>query len=504
MRPVMQAVLAVLVSAMPALAAGDERPRDVFARIDEIDRASLVMTVETGIVPPALGRAIAKALDQVAVDAAQPGAARPDDYLKIEPLITAIAGPDASRMHAGRSRQDIIPTVLKLEERDRLLALAAALDAARASLLDVAAREARTVIPAYTNGVQAQPTTLGHYLLGYAAAMARASDRLHEVWARTNLSPLGAAALGTSSFPVDRRRLAALLGFDAPVENSYDAGQLAPMDLGLELTGAAANLATTAGSFAQDLYAQYHQTRPWILLREGALTGPSSIMPQKRNPVALYSLRMRASDVVGGAMAFTVMAHNVDSGMPDYKRNQMIPPAQTLAAATEMCKRWKAVLDGLVVDRARAADEVAADYSTTTELADTLQREADVPFRLGHHFASELVTYGRSHDLRPADLPFDEVKRIYAEAAAAPGLPQDMPKALPLTEARFREALSATGMIAAAKGLGGPQEAEVTRMLGAARDKLADDRAWHAAKREGIAAARAGLDRAFAALAASP
>ncbi len=147
--------------------------------------------------------------------------------------------------------------------------------------------------------------------------------------------------------------------------------------------------------------------------------------------MALYSLRMKASDVVGGAMAFTLMAHNVDSGMPDYKRNQSSRPQRTLAVATEMCRRWASVLDGLVVDRERAADEVAADYSTTTELADTLQREADVPFRLGHHFASELVTYGRSHGLRPADLPFDEVQRIYAEAAAAPGLPQDMPRPCP-------------------------------------------------------------------------
>lgn len=500
MRRLLTSMVAVLAMGASARADGD----DAFARIGEINRASLVMTVETGIVPRALGRTIAQALDTVQANAAEPHASRPDDYLRIEPLITAIAGPDATRMHAGRSRQDIIPTVLKLEQRDRLLDLAAALDDARASLLAVAEREAATVIPAYTNGVQAQPTTLGHYLLGYAAAMARDSDRLHEAWARVNRSPLGAAALGTSSFPVDRARLAALLGFDAPVENSYDAGQLAPMDLGLELTGLAANLATTAGSFSQDLYAQYHQTRPWILLREGALTGPSSIMPQKRNPVAIYTLRMKASDVVGGAMAFTIMAHNVDSGMPDYKRNQMIPPARTLAVAAEMCRRWVSVLDGLVVDRERAADEVAADYSTTTELADTLQREADVPFRLGHHFASELVTYGRSHNLRPADLPFDEVKRIYAEAAAGAGLPQDMPKDLPLSEARFRETLSATGMIAAAKGFGGPQPAEVARMLGVAKDKLAADRAWLSAKRDGLAKARAGLDAAFANLSTTP
>jgi argininosuccinate lyase len=349
----------------------------------------------------------------------------------------------------------------------------------------VAEREADTIIPAYTNGVQAQPTTLGHYLLGYAAALARDADRLRETWARLNLSPLGAAALGTSSFPVDRKRLADLLGFDAPVENSYDAGQLAPLDMGLEVTGLAANLATTAGSFAQDLYAQYHQTRPWILLREGALTGPSSIMPQKRNPVALYGLRMKASDVVGAAQAFVIMAHNVDSGMPDYKRNQAEPPGRTLAEAAEMCRRWTRVLDGLVVDRARAADEVAADYATTTELADTLQREADVPFRLGHHFASELVSYGRSHDLRPADLPFPEVQRIYAEAAAGSGLKPD----LPLDEARFRAALSARGMIDAARGLGGPQPA---------------DRSWLESRRKDLAAARARLDTAFAALIREP
>ncbi|MCB4801054.1 argininosuccinate lyase [Methylobacterium brachiatum] len=489
MRRRLIATLVALLTPATTLAAS----QDTFARIDAIDRASLVMTVEAGIVPRDLGARIARALDQVAAEAAKPGAERPDDYLRIEPLITAIAGPDATRMHSGRSRQDIIPTVLKLDQRDRLLDLAEALDKTRAALLAVAEREADTIVPAYTNGVQAQPTTLGHYLLGYAGALARDADRLRESWARVNLSPLGAAALGTSSFPVDRARLAGLLGFDAPVENSYDAGQLAPMDLGLELTDLSANLATTAGSFAQDLYAQYHQTRPWILLREGALTGPSSIMPQKRNPVALYSLRMKASDVVGAAQAFVIMAHNVESGMPDYKRNQAEPPGRTVSEAAETCRRWARVLDGLVIDRDRAADEVAADYSTTTELADTLQREADVPFRLGHHFASELVSYGRSHDLRPADLPFAEVKRIYAEAAAGSGLTPD----LPLDEARFRAALSARGMIEAAKGLGGPQPAEVRRMLASARTRLDADRTWLADRRSALAAASGRLDAAF-------
>ena len=486
--------------ALPAPVAALAEPQDTFARLDAINRASLVMDVETGIVPPALGATIARALDRVAAESAKPGAERPDDYLQIEPLIVAVAGPDATRMHSGRSRQDIIPTVLKLDQRDRLLDLAEALGGTRAALLAVAEREADTIVPAYTNGVQAQPSTFGHVLLGYAGALARDADRLRDAWARLNLSPLGAAALGTSSFPVDRARLATLLGFDAPVENSYDAGQLAPLDMGLELTALAASFATTAGSFAQDLYAQYHQPRPWILLREGALTGPSSIMPQKRNPVALYALRMKASDVVGAAQAFVIMAHNVESGMPDYKRNQAEPPGRTLTDAAEAARRWTRVLEGLVIDRTRAADEVAADYATTTELADTLQREADVPFRLGHHFASELVSYGRSHDLRPADLPFSEVQRIYAEAAAGSGLKPD----LPLDEPRFRAALSARGMIDAAKGLGGPQPAEVQRMLSTARVRLDADRAWVGGRRAALATARKRRDDAFAALTREP
>ena len=468
-------------------------PRDTFFWLGELNKASLVMTVETGIVPPALGAKIAHAVAQVLQNGNKPGAARPSDYLQLEPLIVALAGPDATRMHSGRSRQDIIPTILKLEQRDRLLDFIDALNGARAKFIELAAKNAEVIVPAYTNGVQAQPTTWGHYLLGYQEAFTRDVDRAHEAWSRLNLSPLGAAALGTSSFPVDRNRLAILLGFDAPVQNSYDAGQLAPMDTGIELTSIAANFATTTGSFAQDIYAQYHQTSPWIFLQEGALTGPSSIMPQKRNPVALYTLRMHASETVGAAEAFLIMSHNVDSGMPDYKRGQLLSPASTLGLAKGTADQLQGVLAGLVIDAERAAAEVDADYSTTTELADTLQREADIPFRLGHHFASELVTFGRSNHLKPADIPFNEIRQIYADSAKAAGVDPN----LPLDEQTFRRALSARGMMKSAKGLGGPQPAEVARMLNVARERLDHDLMWSKQKREGVRAAEARLQYAF-------
>jgi argininosuccinate lyase len=159
----------------------------------------------------------------------------------------------------------------------------------------------------------------------------------------------------------------------------------------------------------------------------------------------------------------------------------------------------KTLLESLQVNPSRALQEVNAEYSTTTELADVLQREADVPFRVGHHFASELVTFGREKGLGPRDLKFADVTRIWAEA----GKKYDLKDAkFPLTEKRFRESLSAEGMIAAAKGLGGPQPAEVARMLAAQRRQLAADQAWLKATRDKLAKAQQDLDAAFKALAA--
>jgi len=147
-----------------------------------------------------------------------------------------------------------------------------------------------------------------------------------------------------------------------------------------------------------------------------------------------------------------------------------------------------------VLDEARAAAEVDADWSTTTELADTLEREADVPFRLGHHFASDLVTWGRAHGATPTTIPYEEAQRIYAEAARQTGQEQT---ALPLDPARFKAVLGARNMVDAAKGIGGPQPAELARMLKEAQASLAADRAWVAARRTAQAQSDAALDAAF-------
>ena len=483
-------VLAAALLVGPSDANAQEK-RDEFYWLGELNKAAAVMVVEQGIVPRPLGKPIADAVAQVIADASKQGARRSGDYLQVEQLIIAIAGPDGTRLHSGRSRQDINATRMRLFQRDQVLSTLRALNLAREALIGFASAHPDAIVPAYTVGVQAQPVSFGHYILAYTQALERDAVRLAQAFATVNRSPLGSAALGTSSFPVNRPRLAELMGFDGVIENSLDANQLSPIDTGVELVGVAASIALTVGAFVSDLEAQYRLTTPWLTLQEGELTGTSSIMPQKRNPVGINDVRIAASETLGIATTYLFKAHNVPHGVPDYKGND---PIQALARAADTLARLTAVVRQLNFNEERALEEVNADYATTTELADILQRDADVPFRVGHHFASELVTYGRGHGLRPSQIPFTVAQEVYAKAAAHFGRTETR---LPLDEASFRGALTPENMVRSSRGLGGPQPAEVRRMLEAQRKQLASDQGWIAEREAKLASASARLEEAF-------
>ena len=298
--------------------------------LDQINKASIVMLAETGIVPrPVAGRIAGGIAQLIARERGLPPQ-RSADYLDYEPRLTAITGPDASRLHTGRSRQDIASTIARMNLRDGLLKEIEALATVRENLVAVARRHMETIIPAYTHGVQAQPTTFAHYLHSLAAALGRQTERLREAYQRVNRNPLGAAALATSSFPLDRERLAVLLGFEGLIENAYDANHLAPVDSALEVAGALAVAAVQIGQFAQDIHAQYSEPTPWFILAPGELTGISSIMPQKRNPAALEQLRAQASIMLGEMQTVFLIAHNNRTGMFDYRRYDPVPSATPL------------------------------------------------------------------------------------------------------------------------------------------------------------------------------
>jgi argininosuccinate lyase len=445
--------------------------------LGQINKASVVMLAETGIVPADVASQIAAGVLSIDDD---PAAPQSGDYLEYEKRLVAAVGPQASLVHAGRSRQDIASQLSRMNLRDDLLNAHRALASARDAVVALAGEHRETIIPAYTHGVQAQPTTLAHYLLALSSGIGRQLERFVEAWTRLNRSTLGAAALSTSSFPVDRRRLAALLGFDGLIENAYDANHFAPVDSALDYANALSVCAVQIGQFAQDLHAQYAAPTPWLTLQAGDLMGVSSLMPQKRNPAALEQLRAQCSLLIADMQGPYLLAHNVRTGMFDYRAYDPLPTARPVTVFALL----ERVVRSLVVNREQARAEVDADYSTVTEIADKLMQRANVPFRIGHHFASVLTDYGRGQRKRLCEITWHEADDLYRQTNGT---------ALPLDEAAFAQCVDPAQMVFNRRGAGGPQLGEVDRMLAEESGAAAAALDWNRGTRARLAAAETEL-----------
>ena len=469
--------------------------RDAFYWYCRMDMATAVAAHKTGIITPDNAAQTAQAISAVIAAGDQPGADRPTDYLGVQAMLLQAGGPEASRMHSGRSRQCMLATLHRLFLRDRALAVLGQLHAVRAAMLRLGFEYAETLVPAYTNGVQAQPVTFGHLLSGYEAALQRSGQRLVEGYKRLNLSPLGAAALAASRFPVDRPELAALLGFDGCVENTFDAAQIAVVDVGVEMAQCAALIALSLGTFIQDVHAQFHHARNWLFIDDANLLSPSTLMPHKRNPVVLNRARLLGSQVLGAATTAALAGHNVCSGLTDYKR---FDAAQTLDLALSLMAEVLDVLRGLRLDPEAALAEIGAEYTTTSELAAALQDEANVPLAVGHRFASLLVDEARRKRTPLSAMPYERVAALYAQVVSEADTAA--PAAFPLSDGGFKTAVDPQTMVNGYRGLGGSAPAEVWRMLTAAQTALDQEAAWLQWTTDALATANRHLDAAFHAL----
>jgi len=468
-----------------------DQAEDQFFWVNKINKASAVMLTEEKILTPEMGQKIAKGASHAIAQAKQPGGKRPADVLQIEAIISEAIGADASLIHTGRSRQDMYATFRMAKLRIQLLDYADALNSLRERMLATAAQNINTIVPAYTNGVQAMPISYAHYLLAYDASFERDAQRVREVYKRLNRSAMGTEVLANSSWPLNRKRMAELLGFDDIIENSLDASQVSPSDIALEAIGIPASTSIRLGAMLGDIHTQYHQVRPWLLLDEGS-TYTSSAMPQKRNPGLIMRAREAASNVVGLAQTVIFRAHNVTTGMTDYKT-----PSSEIGffpQAVKMIAGMNAVMDALTINPKRSLEELEDDWTASVELAETLQRQHRVPFRVGHGFASSIVTFARANGIKPKDFPYSKAVELYAQTITKFKLPE--PK-LPLSEAVFRQALSPEHMVNTRVGIGGPQPAEVTRMLASAQTKLLADKGWVRKTRQNLTDADVKLDKAF-------
>ncbi|MGI4855882.1 MAG: argininosuccinate lyase, partial [Janthinobacterium lividum] len=282
------------------------------------------------------------------------------------------------------------------------------------------------------------------------------------------------------------------LGFSAIVDNAYDASQLSSVDEPVEVSAIVTSVALHGGSFIQDVMTQYAESRPWILLQEGGVnTYVSSAMPQKRNPGLLIRTRVEASTAITLAMGVIIQAHNLPPGMSDPKDAQT--NGAMVDSAINVLKGWNTVLDALVINPDRALEELNSDWTASQELADVLMRKYKLPFRVGHHFASNVVEYARQNDIKPLAFPYADAQRIYTQTVANTPYAGD----LPMSEAEFHATLDPVAIVNHRATVGGPQPAEMARMLKDARARLAQQNDWIQTRRGTIDGALAKLDRDF-------
>jgi argininosuccinate lyase len=355
-------------------------------------KAHVAMLAAQGIVTKADAKAISEGLDGILAEI-EAGTftftrSLEDIHLNIEARLTERIGAAGGRLHTGRSRNDQVATDIRLWVRDTVDDLDAMLADLQKALAEKAEQHAATVMPGFTHLQSAQPVTFGHHLLAYVEMVGRDRGRFSDARARLNESPLGAAALAGTSFPIDRHATAKALGFARPMANSLDA--VSSRDFALEVMSAAAIAATHLSRFAEEIVIWSTPQFGFVTLSDAFTTG-SSIMPQKKNPDAAELVRGKSGRVIGHLIGLLV----VMKGLPLAYSKDMQEDKEGLFDALDTLALVVAAMTGMVRDmvpnEATMKRAAGAGYATATDLADWLVRELGMPFREAHHVTGKLV-----------------------------------------------------------------------------------------------------------------
>jgi argininosuccinate lyase len=459
-----------------------------------VDRAHCVMLAERGLLTPKEGRAIASALAGIEREldlAATPYTGEVEDlFFLVEKALKQRLDPDvAGRLHTGRSRNDIDHTVFKIVLRRRIDALLSDARGLLKALIDKAEAERDTLVVAYTHGQPAQPTTFGHYLAAAVEVLIGDIERLVAARAVVDQCSMGAAAITTTGFALDRARMAELLGFFAVRLNSY--GCIASVDYVTAPYSAVKLMMLHLGRLTQDL--QF-----WSAFEVGQLFVPdgyvqiSSIMPQKRNPVPIEHARLLCSLAAGRAEAALTVVHNTPfTDMNDAEGEVQAACHAAFADASRALRLIAGLVSAVRIDGARVRANLDRSCATITELADSLVREEGLSFRHAHEIAAAtaraVVAVGGG--LAEAYEPFRAAFR------------QAVGRDTKLAEARFRVIVSPENFVAVRARDGGPAEAPMLAALHGYRVKLAAFESAGGAAMERERASAALLGEAFQRLA---
>jgi argininosuccinate lyase len=367
-------------------------------------------------------------------------------------VLTADIGIAGKKLHTGRSRNDQVATDVRLWLRDELAAIRAELRRFQLALLDLAEREADTVMPGFTHLQTAQPITFGHHLMAWLEMLGRDDGRLADCARRLNVMPLGAAALAGTTYPIDRHYTAELLGFDRPAENSLDA--VSDRDFAIEFAAAASILMMHLSRFSEELILWSSAQFGFIELSDRFCTG-SSIMPQKKNPDVPELVRGKSGRVFGHLMGLLTLM----KGQPlAYNKDNQEDKEPLFDSADQVrgCLRVFADMVPAIAPRREAMRAAAArGFATATDLADYLVRKG-VPFRDAHEAVGKAVALGVKEGRDLSELTLDELRGFS-----------------PVIDSDVYAVLTLDGSVAARDHLGGTAPRQVRAAIARARQRLA-------------------------------
>jgi argininosuccinate lyase len=332
-----------------------------------------------------------------------------DIHMNVEARLAEIVGPAAGRLHTARSRNDQVAVDFRLFIRDCLDKLDAELAELQQALAEKALAEAATVMPGFTHLQSAQPVTFGHHLLAYVEMISRDRGRFQDARKRLNQSPLGAAALAGTSFPIDREMTAKALRFDGPTANSLDS--VSDRDFVLETLSAGAICATHLSRFAEEIVLWTTPQFAFVALSDKFTTG-SSIMPQKRNPDAAELVRGKTGRIVGALNGLLI----VMKGLPLAYSKDMQEDKEGAFDSLDSLALCIAAIAGMTrdmrVDRVRMRTAAGAGYATATDLADWLVRALGLPFREAHHVTGRIVALAAERGAALEELRLEEMRAV--------------------------------------------------------------------------------------------
>jgi argininosuccinate lyase len=376
-------------------------------------KAHAQMLAKQGIITKSDCAAILKGLDQVKAEidngSFQFSDALEDIHMNVEQRLRDLIGTPAGRLHTARSRNDQVATDMRLYMRRVVDEIDVALHGLQTALAEQAASHAATIMPGFTHLQVAQPVTFGHHMLAYVEMIARDRGRFQDARKRINLSPLGAAALAGTPYPIDRVMTAKALGFDAAMRNSMDA--VSARDFLLEVLAASTICAINLSRLAEEIVIWCSAQFRFVSLSDKFTTG-SSIMPQKRNPDAAELVRAKPGRILG---AFTALAV-VMKGLPLTYSKDMQEDKEPAFDAIDSLALAIAAMDGMVRDltpnKAVMHDAASSGFAVATDLADWLVQKLNLPFRDAHHVTGRIVALAESQKKKLDELSFSDMQAI--------------------------------------------------------------------------------------------